>query len=87
VNGFLVPVNDAEQLASAVRKLTDHPELRTKFGAAGREIATGQFTEEVVIQKTLDVYKRALKMKGKRGHPVVTPADSQESLMVSKVRH
>ena len=40
-NGFLVPVDDVDATAAALRRLADDPALRARFGARSREIAAG----------------------------------------------
>ena len=60
VNGLLVAAGDAADLARAIETLLASPELRRRFGAAGREIAVAEFTEEAVVAQTLAVYRELL---------------------------
>ena len=56
-SGLLVPVRDADALASAMADLIEHPARRTAFGAAAREIVVGELSLSVVIARTLAVYR------------------------------
>ncbi len=60
VNGILVPPHDTENLAKAIRALLASPELRVQFSRAGRHIALTEFAEEIVVSRTLDVYRELL---------------------------
>ena len=40
--------------------LVESPELRRRFGQAGRDLAVREFTEELVVSRTLDVYSDLL---------------------------
>lgn len=60
VNGLLVPCRDVPALAQAVKLLLESPELRARFGEAGRRIALAEFAQEIVVQQTLDVYRHLL---------------------------
>lgn len=60
VNGFLVPVGDAASLAAALDKLVRNKDLRETMGKAGRKIVLAGFSEEIVLQKTFDVYRALL---------------------------
>lgn len=59
-NGLLVPVKNIEELARALTILIQSPELRTKFGTRGRERAEKEFSSNIVIKATLDVYDELL---------------------------
>jgi glycosyltransferase involved in cell wall biosynthesis len=56
VNGFLVPVKDAQSLADAIEVLVLDKEKREQFGKAGRKIVLDEFEEGIVLGKTLRVY-------------------------------
>ncbi|MGZ4959598.1 MAG: glycosyltransferase family 4 protein [Methylomonas sp.] len=60
VNGFLVPVRDANGLADALEKLILNTELRQKMGQAGREMVKHMFSDEIIIAETLKVYRELL---------------------------
>jgi rhamnosyl/mannosyltransferase len=55
-SGFTVPPGDADALAGAVRKLLDDPELRRRFGAAGRARAHAEFSKDVLARRLLEIY-------------------------------
>jgi glycosyltransferase involved in cell wall biosynthesis len=59
-NGLLVPVRDAEALATAIRRLLGRPEERVRMGARGRERAVSEFSQEKAISATLAVYREVL---------------------------
>jgi glycosyltransferase involved in cell wall biosynthesis len=60
VNGLLVPVRDVPALADALRKVLADAELRERFGRAGRRIFEAGFSEELVLSRTLAVYRELL---------------------------
>jgi glycosyltransferase involved in cell wall biosynthesis len=60
INGLLVPPDDPDALASAIRRLLEDPELRREFGAEGRRIVEAEFTQEIVAARTLELYERLL---------------------------
>ena len=60
VNGLLVPMKNPVALAEALEKLLGDPELRQKMGANGRALVLEKFTQETVIQQTLNIYQSLL---------------------------
>jgi len=56
VNGFLVPVRDAQALSDALLTLISDRALRESFGKRGREIVLNEFAEDIVISKTMEIY-------------------------------
>lgn len=60
VNGFLIPPKDSQALASKLRVLIDHPEMRQTMGKAARAKAEQEFSLDVVIDKHLKIYKELL---------------------------
>ncbi|MDE1895950.1 MAG: glycosyltransferase family 4 protein [Rhodospirillales bacterium] len=55
--GFLVPARSPEALADALDKLITNPGLRAEFGAAGRKRVLDNFSDEIVCQNTMEIYK------------------------------
>jgi glycosyltransferase involved in cell wall biosynthesis len=53
----LVPVKDPVALAEAIRKLVFDPDLRQRMGAQGRKLVEDQFSEQIVVGKTLALYR------------------------------
>ena len=53
--GRLVPVKDANALASALRELVGDPALRRRMGQAGRERAHALFDESKVLERQLEI--------------------------------
>jgi glycosyltransferase involved in cell wall biosynthesis len=60
VNGILVSPKDGAAVARAIQTLLGSPELRQRFGRAGRRIAVSEFSEEMVVEHTLEVYRAIL---------------------------
>ncbi len=60
VDGLLVPVRDAGALATAIARLHDDPVLASRLGAAARARALAEFDEQIVIARTLAVYREVL---------------------------
>lgn len=57
VDGLLVPVKNGEALAHAIARLHDDPLLGSRLGAAAREKALTEFDEQIVIERTISVYR------------------------------
>jgi glycosyltransferase involved in cell wall biosynthesis len=60
VTGRLVPVGDAQALATAVGDLARAPEVRLAMGRAGRAKAAEEFDQRRCISVTLALYRRLL---------------------------
>jgi glycosyltransferase involved in cell wall biosynthesis len=58
--GLLVPARDAPALRAAVERLLGDPELRERLGGAARARARERFGWDAAIERTLDVYRRAI---------------------------
>jgi glycosyltransferase involved in cell wall biosynthesis len=56
--GLLVPVDDAEALACAIETLAASSELRARYGAAARRLATQKFSAEIIGRQTVELYRR-----------------------------
>jgi len=82
VNGLLVPPRDPKVLATALRQLIESKPLRLRMGVESRKLAERCLSNEVVVQKTLDVYERMLaKVPGASAIPKASlqRADNPES--------
>jgi len=60
VNGYLVKVNDPENLAEALGRLLGDGDLRHKMGKAGREIILKEFTVQNINQRTISIYQNLM---------------------------
>lgn len=62
--GFTVAPQNWVDLADRIEKLALSPTLRKKMGARMRETIVAQFTEEIVVRETMDLYIKALTAVG-----------------------
>jgi len=62
INGLLVPRKDPAALARAILQLANNSELRRQMALRGREIVVQEFSEDVVINQTLALYRRLLEL-------------------------
>jgi D-inositol-3-phosphate glycosyltransferase len=58
VTGLHVPARDPEAIAEAVTAMLDDPELRRRYGDAGRSRATSRYTWRRIAADTSRVYER-----------------------------
>jgi glycosyltransferase involved in cell wall biosynthesis len=56
--GLLVDAANPKALANAIVKLLKNPELRKKYGDAGRRRVAEHFGVDRLVEGTLDVYQR-----------------------------
>jgi len=56
--GLTVPPGDSDQLAAAINRLLDNPELRATFGRAAALRAKQEFAVDVMAARTLSLYDR-----------------------------
>lgn len=61
VNGILIPTKDPSALATAMVRLIEDKELRKQMGLTGRKMVEADFSESIVIRKTLDIYEKLLR--------------------------
>ncbi len=59
-DGLLVTVREHEGLVEAIARLDDDADLRRRLGMAAREKALRLFDVEIVIRRTLEVYRELL---------------------------
>jgi len=57
-NGLLIPPHDLKGLTDALKYLIENPELRVTMGTRGRKIVEAEFSEEIVVGQTMEVYER-----------------------------
>jgi glycosyltransferase involved in cell wall biosynthesis len=66
VNGLLVEPGQNAGLAAAISQLLDEPELRARYGAAGRALVARRFTCEQMVAGNLAVYQEVLAERAAR---------------------
>jgi len=59
-NGFLVEARNSTALADALAKLLADKELRQRMGRNGRERVLKEYSQELVVEQVLQVYREAL---------------------------
>jgi len=59
-NGLLVPPRDADALATALQRLLSDASLRTAMGARGRALVEAEFSLDIVVRQTLEIYRELL---------------------------
>lgn len=59
-NGLLVPPKNPTALAEALKSLILDADLRRRMGTAGRKIVEQEFSQEIVIEQTLALYREML---------------------------
>ncbi len=64
--GLLVPVRTVEPLADALQRLATDPDLRSRLGANARRVVEQDFAEPIIVEQTLDLYRRLLDETVKR---------------------
>ncbi len=57
INGFLVPIGNSNILAEKMIELIDNPAMRQAMGKASRVKAEKEFSLEMVIEKTFELYE------------------------------
>ncbi|MBI1730862.1 glycosyltransferase family 4 protein [Candidatus Acetothermia bacterium] len=59
-NGYLIPPRNSEALAQALERLTGNPKLRQTMGKRSREIVESRFSNCVILEQYLNLYKNLL---------------------------
>lgn len=57
IDGLLVPINDPDALAEAVRSLADRPDIAHELGMAGHARATTEFDWELIIDRWAELLR------------------------------
>jgi L-malate glycosyltransferase len=65
-SGLHVPLADAEVLAVTLERLACDPDLRRDLGARAREAAVAEYSDAVMAERTLDVYRRCIAERSRR---------------------
>ena len=65
-NGLLVPARDIPALMASLKQLIQDPDLRHAMGIRGRKIAEEEFSMDLVISQTLDIYHSAAGVESER---------------------
>jgi glycosyltransferase involved in cell wall biosynthesis len=64
--GLLVPPGDVAALADAIAALAGDRQRREAMGRGGRELVTREFTDAIVAERTLALYREALGERNKK---------------------
>jgi glycosyltransferase involved in cell wall biosynthesis len=80
ITGLTVPPADHGALAAAINLLLDNPELRARYGAAARLRAQSEFSDELMTERTLELYRSLMKRTPINASKLVT-AESDDRLL------
>ena len=58
--GYLVAPDDSAELAAAIRRILDDPDLAAKMGEAGRKRAVSEFNQKLTAQRNVALYMELL---------------------------
>lgn len=72
VNGYVLQEHSATELSEKIKYLQTNNELRKTFGIRSADIVRKRFTKEMVIDKTLKVYKKLLKKQNGKNNDKYT---------------
>ncbi len=61
VSGYLIDSDDYETMAARLIELLDDKQKAARYGAAGRRIVTGLFSESIQLRDTIGLYNSLLK--------------------------
>jgi glycosyltransferase involved in cell wall biosynthesis len=61
--GFVVPPRDSQAIAAAILQIARSPELRARFGAAGRRRVEANFSIERSVKAHLEMYRELVEQK------------------------
>jgi glycosyltransferase involved in cell wall biosynthesis len=67
--GFLVDPHDSDDIARRIGLLLADADLRRVMGARARQVALDRFHPARIAQKTVDVYRRAIRDHERRANP------------------
>lgn len=62
-NGILIPARNEKKLAEAMYFMIEYPEKRVEMGRKGREKVVQEFSDDIVIKKTMEVYDKIMTEK------------------------
>lgn len=60
VTGLLVPARSSTELAKAIRRLIEEPDLRKKMGEAGRLLAIRSYSGDSIVNAHLQIYQELI---------------------------
>jgi glycosyltransferase involved in cell wall biosynthesis len=80
LEALTVPPNDPAALAAAIRRLLDNRELARRLGAAGRARAMAEYSMEVFVKRTEEVYAEVVnEWRGRRAKHAPSGLDNDYS--------
>lgn len=82
LNGLLVPPRDSVALSVAIEKILGDPQLRKRLGAAGRERAVREFSQEVIVKQMIEIFQSLL--RGKWPPPHIDSASQPDATACSQ---
>ena len=80
VTGFTVAPRNSDEMAAALNRLLNNPELREEMGRAARARVVNEFGVAEMVSQTLDLYRSVLRDESKLARVVATPFKRDRSI-------
>lgn len=61
-NAITVPLDDADELAKAIKYLSCNHKVRKSYGLKSRELVETDMSEEIIVNKTISIYESYIKV-------------------------
>ncbi len=58
VNGIILQEHSVDELSTSLKLLCENSELRSAFGVLSSEIIKKRFSKDIIVKKTIEVYKK-----------------------------
>jgi len=80
--GLLVPIEDAPALAKAIKQLAESSQLRSRYGAAARQLVLDHLSAKIIGKSIVELYDELTREPAKKDWPDVEPAGGRGKIVL-----